>query len=410
MSAIKRLSLNISPKNHDLHRSCRRGSRDGDSGGSRIGSSFGLLARKRDGNERTTLLLVDPMAAISNSELHAAYYGECYQAMSFTRKSCIKRVAISNTEVIFLYISTSRVALTQKEWISRKCTRNVCSTTPEWLFPTNTIRVDFDIIKNSLETSLFWTASIDSHMEHSIQGQLQSGNAQLLPSLSSVLSAVNLKVLLHMLDHELHIDLFLRERLRSPVRIAQIGDYRSKIVRGIRLMFNGALNPKILCEVDHQSRLIKLVIGMILHMGFQHKIARSVRPQAVSVVVTESIVCALPKITSGIWNNDDLVTLDAVLRWLTKPGETLWNRSVNLNHRHPNRNKIKMKKRTGILEFSRFDMSDITLIKEKAEEYIQWDPVESTREEIRKLLTEEKWDELRNLILNRLAFGTAGSC
>ena len=54
-------------------------------------------------------------------------------------------------------------------------------------------------------------------------------------------------------------------------------------------------------------------------------------------------------------------------------------------------------------------MSDITLIKEKTEEYIQWDPVESTREEIRKLLTEEKWDELRNLILNRLAFGTAGS-
>ena len=55
-------------------------------------------------------------------------------------------------------------------------------------------------------------------------------------------------------------------------------------------------------------------------------------------------------------------------------------------------------------------MSDITLIKEKAEEYIQWDPVENTREEIRKLLTEEKWDELRNLILNRLAFGTAGNC
>ena len=49
-------------------------------------------------------------------------------------------------------------------------------------------------------------------------------------------------------------------------------------------------------------------------------------------------------------------------------------------------------------------------VKEKAEEYIQWDPVESTREEIRKLLTEEKWDELRNLILNRLAFGTAGNC
>lgn len=188
-------------------------------------------------------------------------------------------------------------------------------------------------------------------MEHSIQGELQSGNAQLLPSLGSVLSAVNLKVLLHMLDHELHIHLLLRERLRGPVRITQIGDYRSKIVRGIRFMFNGALNPKIFSEVDHQSRLIKLVIGMILHMDFQHKIARSVRPQAVSVVVPESVVRALPKITSGIWNNDDLVTLNAVLRWLTKPGETLWNRSVNWNHRHPNTTKMKMKEK---LEFYSF--------------------------------------------------------
>ena len=145
-----------------------------------------------------------------------------------------------------------------------------------------------------------------------------------------------------MLDHELHIHLLLRERLRGPVRITQIGNYRSKIVRGIRLMFYGALNPKILSEVDHQSRLIKLVIGMILHMDFQHKIARSVSPQAVSVIVTESVVCALPKITSGIRNNDDLVTLNAVLRWLTEPGETLWNRSVNLNNRHPNRNNIMM--------------------------------------------------------------------
>ena len=101
MSAIKRISLNISPENHDLHRPCRRGSRDDNSGGSRIGSSFGLSAREQDGNERATLLLVDSIAAISNSELHAAYYGECYQAMSFTRKSCIKRVAVNNTEVIF---------------------------------------------------------------------------------------------------------------------------------------------------------------------------------------------------------------------------------------------------------------------------------------------------------------------
>lgn len=54
-------------------------------------------------------------------------------------------------------------------------------------------------------------------------------------------------------------------------------------------------------------------------------------------------------------------------------------------------------------------MSDITLIREKAEEYIRWDPVKSTREEIQKLLTEEKWDELCDLVLNRLTFGTAGS-
>ena len=48
-------------------------------------------------------------------------------------------------------------------------------------------------------------------------------------------------------------------------------------------------------------------------------------------------------------------------------------------------------------------------LKEKAEEYIRWDPVVSTREEISQLLKEEDWKALERAIMHRLAFGTAGS-
>lgn len=54
-------------------------------------------------------------------------------------------------------------------------------------------------------------------------------------------------------------------------------------------------------------------------------------------------------------------------------------------------------------------MSDIEIIREKAEKYVQWDPAKDTREEVQSLLKDEKWDLLRPLVLNRLSFGTAGT-
>lgn len=47
-------------------------------------------------------------------------------------------------------------------------------------------------------------------------------------------------------------------------------------------------------------------------------------------------------------------------------------------------------------------------IHERAEEYIRWDPVESTQKEIQALLGDENWEELEKRIMSRLTFGTAG--
>lgn len=52
-------------------------------------------------------------------------------------------------------------------------------------------------------------------------------------------------------------------------------------------------------------------------------------------------------------------------------------------------------------------MEKSELIK-RVEEYIAWDPVESTRNEIQKLFENNKWDELEKRIMHRLTFGTAG--
>ncbi|KAM7458444.1 hypothetical protein BLSTO_00796 [Blastocystis sp. subtype 1] len=54
------------------------------------------------------------------------------------------------------------------------------------------------------------------------------------------------------------------------------------------------------------------------------------------------------------------------------------------------------------------DQFALDTLKEKAEEYIRWDPVVSTREEISQLLKEEDWKALEKAIMHRLAFGTAG--
>lgn len=53
-------------------------------------------------------------------------------------------------------------------------------------------------------------------------------------------------------------------------------------------------------------------------------------------------------------------------------------------------------------------MATIEEIRSKSEEYVQWDPVESTRKEIATLIKEERWEDLRQRIMNRLVFGTAG--
>lgn len=53
-------------------------------------------------------------------------------------------------------------------------------------------------------------------------------------------------------------------------------------------------------------------------------------------------------------------------------------------------------------------MATIEEIRSKSEEYVQWDPVDSTREEIATLIKEERWEDLRIRIMNRLVFGTAG--
>lgn len=47
-------------------------------------------------------------------------------------------------------------------------------------------------------------------------------------------------------------------------------------------------------------------------------------------------------------------------------------------------------------------------IRERVEEYIRWDPVESTQKEIQALLDDENWEELEKRIMSRLTFGTAG--
>ena len=52
-------------------------------------------------------------------------------------------------------------------------------------------------------------------------------------------------------------------------------------------------------------------------------------------------------------------------------------------------------------------MNDPELI-QRVEEYIRWDPVESTRQEIQTLYANQEWEELEKRIGNRLAFGTAG--
>lgn len=54
------------------------------------------------------------------------------------------------------------------------------------------------------------------------------------------------------------------------------------------------------------------------------------------------------------------------------------------------------------------DQFALDALKEKTKEYIQWDPVISTREEISRLLKEENWEALEKVIMHRLAFGTAG--
>ena len=171
-------------------------------------------------------------------------------------------------------------------------------------------------------------------------------------------------------------------------------------------MLHRALNPKILSKIYNKACLIKLVLWLILYVSFQDKVSRTICPQAVSIVVTESIVRTLPKVTSWIWNDDNLIPFNTMARWLAEPWEVIRNWSVNWNHRHYEKNTTPVPRFLWFVQ--RFDMSDIEIIREKAEKYIQWDPVKDTREEVQSLLKDEKWDLLRPLVLDRLSFGTAG--
>lgn len=61
---------------------------------------------------------------------------------------------------------------------------------------------------------------------------------------------------------------------------------------------------------------------------------------------------------------------------------------------------------TFVITMSEIDHSEL---QRRVEEYIRWDPVKSTREEIAALYEKKDWETLEKCIMNRLAFGTAGN-
>lgn len=160
-------------------------------------------------------------------------------------------------------------------------------------------------------------------MEDRVQGEVETADAQLLPVFLAELSAVNLKVRLDMLEHELHVHGLFAEGLRRPVRIPLVGDNRSQIERLLVLALHRALHPVILPKVHDQTGLVKLMLRGIAHVRLQNEIAATVRPQAMSVVVAESIVRPLPEVASRIRNEDDLVILNAVRYGLTEPRKSV---------------------------------------------------------------------------------------
>lgn len=160
-------------------------------------------------------------------------------------------------------------------------------------------------------------------MKDRVYGEVETADAQLLPVLLAERSAVNLKVRLDMLEHELHVHGLLVEGLRRPVRVPLVGDNRSQIERLLVLALHRALHPVILRKVHNQAGLVKLVLRGIAYMRLQNEIAATVRPQAMSVVVAESVVRPLPEVASRIRNEDDLVILDAVRCGLTEPRKSV---------------------------------------------------------------------------------------
>ncbi len=53
-------------------------------------------------------------------------------------------------------------------------------------------------------------------------------------------------------------------------------------------------------------------------------------------------------------------------------------------------------------------MSEFDKILKTAEEYVEWDPNEESRNTVANLLKENKTDELEAILSSRLVFGTAG--
>ena len=147
------------------------------------------------------------------------------------------------------------------------------------LFGENTADgINRKMVERSLESANLGTARIDPHVEHSVQGEVEAADTQLLPILLSSLPAVNLKVRFDVLDHELHVHRRLAEGLRRPVRVALVGHDRSQIERFRVLALHRALDPVVLREIHNQSGLVELVLRRIAHVRLQNEIAAAVRP------------------------------------------------------------------------------------------------------------------------------------
>ena len=72
-------------------------------------------------------------------------------------------------------------------------------------------------------------------------------------------------------------------------------------------MFHRTFDPEIFRKVDNESSLVEAMLWFILYMGCENEITRSLGPQTVTVVITKSIMGSLPKVTSTVRPDNDLI-------------------------------------------------------------------------------------------------------